>query len=264
VGLSRELPWSFAGEARYVGTFGRGIWRGIDFNQINPRGAFQEDFLRARNNGFLALQSTGVFNPAFNAAIAGSQPLTVIPNFGGGSLTNATVRNLLQTGQVAGLADFYTTNAGAAVAAQARQAFFPNPGIYAADLVHNGGFSDYNAMQLELRRELREGLFGQINYTWAHTRSNSAGTSQARFEPFLDNARPELDEGRAQFHVTHVINANMIAELPFGRGKRWLDRGGPWDYLLGGWQSSAMFTGRAGRRFRFWPRAAHSTAPVAH
>ena len=264
VGLSRELPWSFAGEARYVGTFGRGIWRGIDFNQINPRGAFQEDFLRARNNGFLALQSTGVFNPAFNAAIAGSQPLTVIPNFGGGSLTNATVRNLLQTGQVAGLADFYTTNAGAAVAAQARQAFFPNPGIYAADLVHNGGFSDYNAMQLELRRELREGLFGQINYTWAHTRSNSAGTSQARFEPFLDNARPELDEGRAQFHVTQVINANMIAELPFGRGKRWLDRGGPWDYLLGGWQSSAMFTGRAGRRFRFWPRAAHSTAPVAH
>ena len=38
-GISRELPWSFAGEARYVGTFGRGLWRGIDLNQINPRGA---------------------------------------------------------------------------------------------------------------------------------------------------------------------------------------------------------------------------------
>ncbi len=40
--------------------------------------------------------------------------------------------------------------------------------------------------------------------------------SQQRFEPFLDNARPELDEGRSPFHVTHIMNANMIAELPFG------------------------------------------------
>jgi hypothetical protein len=156
------------------------------------------------------------------------------------------VRNLIQTGQVAGLADFYTTSAGAAVAAQARQAFFPNPGIYAADLIHNGGFSDYHAMQLELRRELRGGLFGQINYTRANTRSNSAGTAQTRFEPFLDNARPELDEGRSQFHVSHVINANMIAELPFGRGRRWLNKDGIWDYLAGGWQASAIVHWQAG------------------
>ena len=246
VGMSRELPWRFAGEARYVGTFGRGLWRGIDLNQIDPRGAFQEDFLRARNNGFLALASSGVFNPVFNAAIDGSQPLTVIPTFGDGSLANATVRNLIQTGQVAALADFYATNAGAAVAAQARQAFFPNPGIYAADLIHNGGFTDYHAVQFELRRELRSGLFGQLNYTRAHTRSNSAGTSQQRFEPFLDNARPELDVGRAQFHVTHVINANMIAELPFGREKRWLNGGGIWDYLIGGWQASAIVHWQSG------------------
>ena len=34
VGIQRELPWSTAVEARYVGTFGRGIWRGTDFNQV--------------------------------------------------------------------------------------------------------------------------------------------------------------------------------------------------------------------------------------
>ena len=128
VGVMRELPWSLAGEARYVGTFGRGLWRGIDLNQTNPRGAFQDDFLRARTNGFLALQATGVFNPAFNPAIAGSQPLTVIPTFGGGFLTNATVRGLIQTGQVAALADLYTTSAGPAIAAQARQHVPPESG----------------------------------------------------------------------------------------------------------------------------------------
>jgi hypothetical protein len=245
-GISRELPWAFAGEARYVGTFGRGLWRGVDLNQINPRGQFQDDFQRARTNGFLALQSGGVFNPAFDPAILGSQPLTVIPMFGGGFLTNATVRNLIQTGQVAALADVYTTGAGAAIGAQARQAFFRNPGIYAADLIYNGGFSDYHAMQLELRRRLQGGLFGQINYTLANTRSNSLGTTQERFEPFLDNARPELNEGRSQFHVTHVINANAIAELPFGRGKHWLNQGGLWDALAGGWQASTIVHWQSG------------------
>ena len=104
--------------------------------------------------------------------------------------------------------------------------FLPNPGIYVADLIHNGGYTNYHAIQLELRRPLRNGVMGQVNYTLADSRSNSAGTSQVRFEPFLDNARPELNEGRTPFHVTHVMNANLIAELPFGAGKRWLNRGG--------------------------------------
>jgi hypothetical protein len=104
------------------------------------------------------------------------------------------------------------------VAAQARGMFLRNPGIYVADLMHNGGFTDYNALQFELRRPLRNGVIGQINYTFARSRANSAGTTEVRFEPFLDNARPELNEGRSQFHVTPVMNANMIAELPFGAG----------------------------------------------
>ena len=246
VGISRELPWAFAGEARYVGTFGRGLWRGIDLNQTNPRGAFQEDFLRARSNGFLALEATGIFNPAFSPAIPGSQPLTVIPRFGGGFLGAGIVRSLIQTGQVAALADLYTTAAGPAIAALARETFLPNPGIYVADLIHNGGFTDYHALQLELRRQLRGGVLGQVNYTLADSRANSFGTTQVRFEPFLDNARPELNVGRSPFHVTHAINANVIAELPFGAGKRWLDRGGLWDVLAGGWQASAIVHWQSG------------------
>ena len=42
----------------------------------------------------------------------------------------------------------------------------------------------------------------------------------------MDNARPELNTGRSQFHVTHVVTANAIYELPFGQGRRWVDRGG--------------------------------------
>jgi hypothetical protein len=244
--VSRELPWRLAAEARYIGTFGRGLWRGIDLNQMNPRGAFQDDFLRARANGFLALQGTGIFNPAYNPALAGSQPLTVIPTLGGGFLTNATVRNLIQTGQVASLADLYITSAGPDIGAQARRMFLTNPGIYVADLIENGGFSDYNALQLELRRQLQAGVLGQINYTFAKTRTNSLGTTQERFEPFLDNARPQLDEGRSEFHISHVMNANAVVELPFGRDRRWLNRGGIVDAVLGGWQTGAVVHWQSG------------------
>ena len=248
-GVMRELPWSLTGEARYVGTFGRGLWRGIDLNQTNPHGAFGQDFLRARSNGFLALQATGVFDPAFNQAIAGSLPLTVIPTFGGGFLGNATVRGLIQTGQVATLADLYTTSAGPAVGELARRTFLPNPGIYVADLIHNGGSTDYHALQIELRHPFRSGVIGQVNYTLSDARSNSAGTSQVRFEPFLDNARPELNEGRSPFHVTHVVNGNLIAELPFGSGKPWLNQGGVTNLLVGDWQTSAIVRWQSGSPF---------------
>jgi hypothetical protein len=70
VGISRELRWGLAGEARYIGTFGRGIWKGIDMNQVRVPQAFADDFQRARNNGYLALAANGVFDPAYNASIA--------------------------------------------------------------------------------------------------------------------------------------------------------------------------------------------------
>ena len=73
-------------------------------------------------------------------------------------------------------------------------------------------------MQLELRRQFRNGLFGQVNYTLADSKTDSAGTGQNRFEAFMDNARPQLNTGRSIFHVTHVMNANAIFELPFGNG----------------------------------------------
>ena len=76
------------------------------------------------------------------------------------------------------------------MAAQARQAFYGNPGIYAADNVINGASTDYHALQLETRRRFKNGLFWQANYTFSKSLSDSTGTTQARFEPFIDNARP--------------------------------------------------------------------------
>lgn len=241
VGVARELPGSFAGEVRYVGSFGRGIWRGIDTNQIQVPQAFVDDFNRARSNGFLAQQAGLAFSPVYNPAVPGSVPLTVLSQYG--LLTNSSVRTFIQQNEVGGLADFYVTQRVAGALA----AFYPNPGIYEARAVVNDGWQNYNALQVELRRQYRGGVFGAINYTLSRTTSNSTGgTIQSRFEPYLDNARPQLDSGRSAYNITHIVNANFIVDLPFGEGRRWLNKGGLTDAILGRWQLSGIVNWQSG------------------
>ena len=241
LGIQRELPWKLGAEARYVGQFGRDIWRGIDYNQVQISPDFLADFNRARSNGYLAQAAGLAFSPAYNAAVPGSQPLTVLPSFGTSLLTNSTVISNIQTNAVAGLADFYITNR----VAGALGTFMQNPAIYAAQAIVNGGFSDYHGLQFELRRQMQGGFFGQVNYTWSKTRTDSAGTAQNRFEAFMDNLRPGLSVGRSVFHQTHVLNGNAIYELPFGKGKRWANDGVA-NVLAGGWQVSSIVAWQSG------------------
>jgi hypothetical protein len=246
IGIQREIGWATAVEARYVGTFGRDIWRGVDYNQIKIAPEFLADFSRARSNGYLSQQAGLGFVPTFNAAVPGSQPLTVLPTFG--LLTNATALNHIQTNQVAGLADFYVQSR----VAGALNSFMPNPGIYASQAILNGGFTDYNALQVELRRRFKDGLFGQLSYTLSDTKTDSAGTAQSRLEAFMDANRPELNTGRAAFHVTHVVSANAIYELPFGAGRRWLDSGGFLNQIVGNWQVASIVSWQSGSPITFF------------
>ena len=109
-----------------------------------------------------------------------------------------------------------------------------------ADLVQSGAETDYHAFQGEVRRRFKNGLFGQFNYTFSKVLSNSSGTTQARFEPFIDNNRPQLEKSRADFDVTHVLHGSVIYELPFGIGKRFLSGGGVAEQIVGGWQVGSI------------------------
>ena len=249
IGIQREITRGMAVEARYVGTRGRDIWRGIDLNQMRITDAFLADFNRARSNGFLAQAAGQAFNPAFNASIAGSQPLTILPTFSAaltGGLSNVNVTNALQTNAIGLLVDAYLQLGTAAQRANARAAFMPNPGIYAVDLVGNGGFTDYDALQVELRRQVGGALFTQVNYTLSHTQTDSAGTGQNRFEAFMDNNNRQLGVGRSIYQQTHVLNGQAIYQLPFGEGRRWLNRGGVLNGIVGNWQIASILALQSG------------------
>jgi hypothetical protein len=246
VGFQREIGFQSAIEIRYVGGYSNELTRSIDFNQVNIRdNGFLADFNRARAN-LATFGSAGC--TAAQAASTGCQQLTVFPNLGsGGLLTNATVISNIQNGTPADLAIIYIQNGLAGTVP-----FLANPNAGVVNLLTNGGEYNYNALQAEFRRRFTDGLSLQANYTFQKILSDvTAGDefNQTRVEPFLDNANPRLDYARTSYDRTHTFNFNGIYELPFGRGRRFLNEGRFLDLLVGGFQFSSIVNVSSGQPF---------------
>ena len=95
----------------------------------------------------------------------------------------------------------------------ASAALLPNPNTGVVDLLTNGARSNYNAMQVELRRRFANGFTYQANYTFGKLLTNAPATGQTRFEPLIDNNRPQIEYGIGDQDTTHVFNLNAIYEL---------------------------------------------------
>jgi hypothetical protein len=243
VGIQHEYKRTLF-EARYVGNHLVGGYRAFDFNQVVIRqNGFLADFQRAQNNGFLALARNGVFNPAYNAGIPGSQPLAVFPKLsGGGLLNNSDIRTLIQTGQVGDLATLYQVQG-----LNGSVNFFQNPYALGADMVTNYSSSSYNSLQLEVRHRMRTGLSFEWNYTFSKVLSDADGDSQTRIQHFLDISNPAIERSRANFDQRHMVKADVFYELPLGTGHRIHYR--PLDRVIGGWTWSAVWSWNSGGPF---------------
>jgi len=231
-------------EVRYVGNHATKTFRAFDYNQVLIReNGFLEDFQRALNNGNLARAATGAFNPNYNAAIAGSQQLPVFARLAsGGLLNNATIRTLIETGQVGELAATYQVNA-----LNGALNFFRNPLALGTNTISNYSNSTYNALQVDWRRRTARGMQVQGNYTFAKVLSDSSGDGQARFEAFLDNNNPKVERARAPFDLTHALKGNMVYDLPIGDGHRANVHG--LGRVLSGWSVSGVMTWLSGPPF---------------
>ena len=231
-------------EARYVGNHMVGGYRAFDFNQVViQQNGFLTDFLRAQNNGLLALARNGVFNPAFNPGIPGSQPLTVFPKLaGGGLLTNSDIRTLIQTGQVGDLATLYQVQG-----LNGTVNFFQNPYALGTDMLTNYSSSSYNSLQLEVRHRVKSGLSFEWNYTFSKVLSDADGDSMTRIQHFLDINNPAIERSRANFDQTHMVKADVFYELPLGTGHRLHYR--LFDPVMGGWTVSAVWSWNSGAPF---------------
>ena len=161
VTLEHEIKGTIL-EARYVGNHATKLLRGFDLNQENvTSNGFLSNFLIAQQNGFLALKQTGVFNPAYNRTLAGSQPLPIFNKlYRDGELSDPTFQTLIQNGEVGELAYEYQVEG-----LNGSLNFFPNPNALTTDYVTNYSNSIYDSLQIEVRHRFQHGMQFQANYS---------------------------------------------------------------------------------------------------
>lgn len=110
------------------------------------------------------------------------------------------------------------------------------------------GSANYNAMQVTLKHRMSHGVQFDLNYTFSKSIDLSSdaervGTFGGIAGSQIINAwSPFQFRAVSDFDATHQMNANWVADLPFGRGRAFghdVNRG--LDAIIGGWQLSGLF-----------------------
>jgi len=121
-------------------------------------------------------------------------------------------------------------------------------------LAPNWGLSAYHAFTLRTERRFREGFSWVLAYTYSKWIDNCVfvGGDDATFgdDDQIQNIYDLRNERSLSTNSTpHRLGISPIVDLPFGKGRRWLDRGGILNAILGGWQVSTLATLRSGAPF---------------
>ncbi len=116
------------------------------------------------------------------------------------------------------------------------------------------GSGNYNALQLDLRRALRNGLQLRAVYTFSKNLDNGSAwnTSVSANTPAFVSypATPSLDYGRAATDVRHIAAFNGTYDLPFGAGRRFIAQTGTVrNRVAGGWTVSTIVNVQSGLPF---------------
>ena len=115
------------------------------------------------------------------------------------------------------------------------------------------GYSSYNAGNVKLERRSTSLALVAV-YTWSKSlddKSAAAGVGGTNaFAGHMDEHNTRLDYGRSDFDVPHRFVTSAVYQLPFGRGKRYLNSmSKAADLALGGWQVTGITTFQKGFAF---------------
>ncbi len=117
--------------------------------------------------------------------------------------------------------------------------------------------SSYHSLQVKLTKRFATGFTFLAGYTWSHSIDDNEGDEgfgggSGNLAPQDDN-NLKADRGRAENDARQRFVLSYIWLLPIGNGKRYLNRGGWLNQLVGGWEASGITTFQAG--FPFTVRA---------
>jgi Carboxypeptidase regulatory-like domain len=270
IGIQRELNKDTVVEARFVRTRGTHLWRQYDLNEVN---IFENGFLTEFNNAARNMAIFTAANPGCvaagncnygNSGLAGQVNIPIIGT-SIASNVDATTAQFLTQGQAGALANSiafsltrmnrlilgnlipFTTlpaSTGCDASNTTNQTcklsnfFILNPQTTGgAFLMTQGTDTSFNALQLEVRRRLSNGLLIQGSYQFGKALSNAYVSSSSVFSQPRTLRNPGLDRTFSPWDIRQAFKFDYIYELPFGPGKRFFNAKNPVvKRIIGDWQ----------------------------
>jgi len=141
---------------------------------------------------------------------------------------------------------------------QASQNYRPYPQFGAIQHYSNYGHNTYHGVTLRTEKRFSQGYFLNAFYTFSKSINNADGDGGGSGITFYNRS---LEKGRANYDTTHRFVSVFIAELPFGKKRKFL-QSGALSKILGGWDFTYSQTlqtgvpvsiGFAGSPFNYLP-----------
>lgn len=276
-GIQRAIGKSRVLEVRYNGNRSIHQWINIDPNEVNIfENGFLTEFKKAQANLAAYVNANPSDpNPTFEG-ISGSLPIMTAAFGGPGAsdFTNSQFVRYLQTGQAGALANVLSgingtvpyfcnlvgqnfgpcaNNIGYSGSGAGYPINFFQANPFAAGsqtgYMVAAGYSNYNALQVDLRQAAWKGLQFDANYTWSHSLGIASPNNwQSALNVFtLRDLRKSY--GPSLFDLANVMHFSGTYDLPVGRGKAFLGGSNIADRLLGGFTVGSIVTFQSGAPF---------------
>jgi hypothetical protein len=130
--------------------------------------------------------------------------------------------------------------------------FRPYPAYSSIGGSTNNALSNYNSLQASITKRMTKGMSLSFNYVWSHMlddQDSSGWGGRGGPQPFQDGYHPSANYSNSNFDQRNAFKGYMVYELPFGRGKMFLNHNWLVDEAVGGWQISGTLVLSTGNPF---------------
>jgi hypothetical protein len=121
----------------------------------------------------------------------------------------------------------------------------PLPSFSLVDYKRMDGVSNFNGLSVTIKRQFRSGWLLGANYLWSHA-IDDAGTGGGEADYPENIACRSCERATSDQDIRQSFTSSAIYQLPFGRGRKYLNGGGVAEKFLGGWDLSGIGTARTG------------------
>ncbi|HZS55197.1 MAG TPA: hypothetical protein VFA65_12400, partial [Bryobacteraceae bacterium] len=261
-GIQRGIGKSTVLEVRYVGNHALKLLRTYNLNEVNTlSNGFLQQFVQAQNN--LAINAAhGKTNNFSNMNFPGEQATPILDaafkSFSSTSSSgygSGTFITDLQEGIAGTMANSLAGSSaymGNLISSGYPANFFQvNPTLAGANayLTANGGFSNFNSLQVEVRHRFSNSIQFSANYMFMKAMTDMDVDSSTDSLNYVTLRNYGLNKTISPYNIPNQFKANFIYELPFGPGHALTTNSGFLNRLIGGWQVEGIIRVQSGSPF---------------